>query len=221
MVHMSTVNLKEIADAILALDAETVAEKVRRALEEGVDPDKIIKDGLSKGLKMVGDKFENGEFFLMHLIAAAEAAKKSMNELLLPEIKKRKISRKVVGRVVIGTVAGDIHNIGKDIVASILFAAGFEVHNLGEDVPVDEFVKKIIELDADILAASALLTVTMPVQREIIEALKKAGIRDKVKVIVGGAPVTREWADEIEADGYAPDAIEAAEVAKKLLRKKV
>jgi len=218
---MSTVNLKEIADAILALDAETVAEKVRRALEEGVDPDKIIKDGLSKGLKMVGDKFENGEFFLMHLIAAAEAAKKSMNELLLPEIKKRKISRKVVGRVVIGTVAGDIHNIGKDIVASILFAAGFEVHNLGEDVPVDEFVKKIIELDADILAASALLTVTMPVQREIIEALKKAGIRDKVKVIVGGAPVTREWADEIEADGYAPDAIEAAEVAKKLLRKKV
>jgi len=151
------------------------------------------------------------------LVAAGVAAKRATVEVLEPLIKKSSEKREALGKVVIGTVAGDIHDIGKNIVAMMLFTAGFEVYDIGKDVSTEEFVKKTKEFDADIVALSALLTTTLPAQRDIIEALKKAGLRDKVKVLVGGAPATSKWAEEAGADGYGEDAIEAVKVAKKLL----
>jgi len=153
----------------------------------------------------------------MHLVAAAEASKKALNEILEPRIVKAKAERKSLGKIVIGTVAGDIHDIGKNIVASMLFAAGFEVHDLGKDVPVSEFIKKEKEVKANIVASSALLSTTLPVQHEIVKALVAEGLRDKVKVIVGGAPVTEEWVKEIGADGFGENAVEAVNVTKKVL----
>jgi methylmalonyl-CoA mutase cobalamin-binding domain/chain len=151
-------------------------------------------------------------------VAAAEAAKGAIDEVLQPEISRRREERRGLGVVVLGTVEGDIHDIGKNLVAAMLFAGGFEVIDLGKDVPTEEFIKKAKEVKADIVGASALLTTTIPMQREIIKALAKEGIRDKVKVIVGGAPVTQEWADEIGADGYGADAVEAVKLAKNLLK---
>jgi len=177
----------------------------------------MLLKGIAKGLRIVGDKYERGELFLMHLVAAAEPAQKAVKELLEPEIKKKAGERKSLGKVVIGTVQGDIHDIGKNIVASMLFAAGFDVIDLGKDVPAEEFAKKAKELNANIVGASALLSTTLPVQKEIVEALKAMGIRDKVKVIFGGAPCTPEWVEEIGGDGYAENAIEAIKVAKRLI----
>jgi len=151
------------------------------------------------------------------LVAAAEPAQKAVKELLEPEIKKKAGERKSLGKVVIGTVQGDIHDIGKNIVAAMLFAAGFDVIDLGKDVPAEEFAKKAKEVGANIVGASALLSTTLPVQKEIIEALKAMGIRDKVKTIFGGAPCTPEWVEEIGGDGYAENAIEAVKVAKRLI----
>ncbi|MFX1362552.1 MAG: cobalamin-dependent protein [Promethearchaeota archaeon] len=154
----------------------------------------------------------------MHLVAAGEAVKKVMDELINPELEKRAAKLESIGKVVIGTVEGDIHDIGKNIVASMLVTAGFEVYDIGKDIPSAEFVKKAREVDADIIGASALLSTTMPAQREIVELLRKEGLKDKIKVMVGGAPATEEWAKEIGADGYAENAIEAVNVAKKLLK---
>jgi len=208
--------LREIAEAVINLDIDGALEASKRALSMGVDPVDIVERGVSEGLRVVGDKFERGEFFLMHLIIAAEAAKRVMEEVIEPVLLGRR-SEKRLGVVVIGTVEGDIHDIGKSIVATMLKAAGFEVHDLGCDVPVDEFVKKAKEVDADIVAASALLSTTMRVQRDLVRALEEAGMRGRVKVLVGGAPVTREWAEEIGADGYAENAVEAVREAKRLL----
>jgi len=209
--------IEKLKSAVLEFDADGAVEAAKQAISAGIDPVEAIESGIAAALKVIGDKFDKGELFLMHLIAAAEAAKKAIDDVLQPEIIKRKEARKTLGKVVIGTVAGDIHDIGKNIVAAMLFAAGFEVHNLGKDVPVEEFVNKAKELNVDIVAMSALLSTTLPVQKEVIEALKKAGIRDKVKVMVGGAPVTREWAEQIGADGYGADALEAVSVAKRLV----
>jgi len=214
---MSHEVLEEMKNAVISFDVEKAIESARKALEMGVDPVEAIEEGLTKGLQIIGERFEKGELFLMHIVAAAEAARRAIDEVLQPEILKRKAERKILGRVVIGTVAGDIHEIGKNLVAVMLFIAGFEVFDLGRDVPVEEFVKKAKDVNANIVAASALLSTTLLVQREIIEALEAAGIRDKVKVIVGGAPVTEEWAERIGADGYGADAMEAASVAKRLL----
>jgi corrinoid protein of di/trimethylamine methyltransferase len=182
----------------------------------GIDPLKAIEEGLAQGIREVGNKFANGEVFLPELIMAAETMKKAL-EILEPELKKKKKERKTLGKVLLGTVAGDIHSIGKTIVASMLSANGFEVYDIGEDVPAGKFVEKVKELKPDILGLSALLTTTLPEQKVVIETLKKEGLRDKVKVIVGGAPTSREWAKEIGADGYGADATEAVEVVKKLL----
>ena len=208
----------ELADAVLSFDADIVLESTRKALDLGLGPGDIIENGLGKGLRMVGEKFEKCEIWLMHLVAAAEAAQRAIVELLEPEILKRKEKRTSLGKVVIGTVAGDIHDLGKNIVRALLTAAGFEVHDLGKDVPVKDFISKVRETDANILAASALLTSTAPVQKDVVEALKKEGLRERVKVIVGGAAVSAEWAEEIGADGYAPNAAGAVELAKKLMR---
>jgi len=209
--------LEELVDAILTFDSDKVMDATNKAVNAGIDPLKIIEDGLTKGLRVVGKKFEDGELFLMHLVAAAETSKKALNEILEPRIVKAKAERKSFGKIVIGTVAGDIHDIGKNIVASMLFAAGFEVHDLGKDVPVNEFIKKEKEVKANIVASSALLSTTLPVQHEIVKALVAEGLRDKVKVIVGGAPVTEEWVKEIGADGFGENAVEAVNVTKKVL----
>lgn len=214
---MSHEVLEELKNAVTDFDEEKAVESARKALEMGIDPVEAIEGGLTKGLRIIGEKFEKEELFLMHIVAAAEAARRAIDEVLQPEILKRKAKRKVLGRVVIGTVHGDIHDIGKNLVAVMLFIAGFEVFDLGRDVPVKEFVKKAKDVNADIVAASTLLSTTLLMQREIIEALEAAGIRGKVKVLVGGAPVTQEWAERIGADGYGADAMEAAGVAKRLL----
>jgi len=209
--------LDDLVNAIQTFDPDKVMEATNNALKAGIDPLKIIEDGLTKGLRIVGKKFEDGELFLMHLVAAAEASKKALNELLEPKIAQSKGQRKSLGRVVIGTVAGDIHDIGKNIVASMLFAAGFEVHDIGKDIPVDQFMNKTKEVNANIVASSALLSTTMPMQREIVKSLAAVGLRNNVKVLVGGAPVTQNWANEIGADGFAENAIEAVNVIKKLV----
>ncbi|RLF38351.1 MAG: dimethylamine corrinoid protein 3 [Thermoplasmata archaeon] len=200
--------LSEIISAIKGFDADAAVEAAKKSLEAGMDPVKVIEEGISKALRDVGDKFERGELFLVHLAAAAEAAMQAI-KVLEPELMARKVERKVVGKVVIGTVAGDIHSIGKNLVATLLTAAGFDVYNLGEDVPVETFIQKAKEVGADVIAASALLTATREVQRDLAEAIRREGL--DVLYIVGGAAVTSEWAEEIGAL-YAADASSAVKL---------
>lgn len=208
---------EDIVNAVLSFDSDKVREATNKALSLGEDPVKIVEDGLMKALRIVGKKFEDGEFFLMHLVAAAEPVQRVIKEILEPEIVKRKAQRKTLGRIVLGTVAGDIHDIGKNIVGTMCFAAGFEIHDIGKDVPTEQFIAKAKEVEANILGASALLSTSLPMQMEIVNAVAAAGMRDKTKLMFGGAPVTEEWTREIGGDGYAEDAVEAVRVAKKLL----
>jgi len=208
---------EEIVNSVLSFDGDKVTETVKKALKEGRDPVKIV-DELTKALRIVGKKFEDGEFFLMHLVAAAEPVQRVIKDVLEPEMLKKKEARKSLGKVVLGTVAGDIHDIGKNIVAAMLFAAGFEVYDIGKDIPPEQFVSKAKEVNANLVGASALLSTSLPMQREIVEGIVAAGMRDRVKLIFGGAPVTEEWVKEIGGDGYAENAIEAVNVAKRLLK---
>ena len=207
---------KTIKEAVLSFDPDKLEEAVKKSLESGYGALEII-NALTSALKVVGDMFERGEIFLVQLILAGESSRNVTSKYLEPLIKKEGGKREALGRVVIGTVAGDIHEIGKNIVASMLTSAGFEVIDLGTDVPVEKFVDAVRKYKPDILCLSALLTTTMHVQKEVIEALKRAGLREKVKVVVGGSPVTLSWAEEIGADGYAEDAVEAVRLAKKLV----
>ncbi|RLG94969.1 cobalamin-binding protein [Candidatus Bathyarchaeota archaeon] len=209
--------LEIIRESLLNLESEKLVESVKASLAKGVSPENII-DAITDALRVIGEKFERGELFLVHLVAAGEAAKNVISEYIEPLLKGKGRKSKI-GRVVLGTVAGDIHDIGKNIVASMLFAAGFDVIDLGKDVPVQNFIEAVKKYKPDILGMSALLSTSLPVQKEVIEALKKNNLREKVKVIVGGAPVTAEWAEEIGADGYAEDAVKAVRVALKLLGK--
>jgi len=205
-----------LKDHLLTFDADRFVVTVRKLIDQGHSPTEVV-NAITEALKEIGRKFESGEIFLVHLVVAGDAARRATVEVLEPLIKKGSQKREALGRVVIGTVEGDIHDIGKNIVAMMLFTAGFEVYDIGKDVPAEEFVKKTRELDADIVAMSALLTTTLPAQRDVIEALKRAGLREKIKVLVGGAPATAKWAEEIGADGYGEDAIEAVKIAKKVL----
>jgi corrinoid protein of di/trimethylamine methyltransferase len=207
---------EEIVNAVLSFDGDKITEVTKKALKQGQDPTKIL-DELTKALRIVGKKFEDGEFFLMHLVAAAEPVQRVIKDVLEPEMVKKKEQRKSLGKVVLGTVAGDIHDIGKNIVGAMLFAAGFEVYDIGKDIPPEQFVSKAKEVNANLVGASALLSTSLPMQREIVEGIVAAGMRNKVKLIFGGAPVTDEWVKEIGGDGYAENAIEAVNVAKKLL----
>jgi corrinoid protein of di/trimethylamine methyltransferase len=207
----------EIVDAVLSFDADKVFDAVKKALKEGEDPVKIV-DRLTEALKIVGQKFEAGEFFLMHLVAAAAPVQQVIKEILEPAMLKAHSQRKSLGKIVIGTVAGDIHDIGKNIVGAMLFAAGFEVYDLGKDIPPEQFVNKTRETNANIVGASALLSTTLPIQREIVQKITTAGLRDHTKLIFGGAPVTQEWVQEIHGDGYGESAVEAVNIAKKLLK---
>ncbi len=208
---------EELANAVLSFDGDKVVQTSKKALEAKLTPIEIIEDGLARGLQIVGKKFDDGELFLMHLVAAAEAVKKALSEVLEAELVKSKIQRKTLGKIVIGTVAGDIHDIGKNIVATMLFAAGFEIHDLGKDVPTDKFIEKVKEVDANIVAVSSLLSTSLPLQDEIVKGLVARGMRDKVKVMVGGAPATEEWASKIGADGYGQNAADAVRLAKNLV----
>ncbi len=209
---------ERMKQSIINGDPEGAREISRRSLEEGIHPLDAIERGFVPGLHHVGEQFEQGEMFLPDLVLAGEAMK-AATAVLEPEIQKAGAKRESLGRVVLGTVRGDIHEIGKTLVGTMLSASGFEVIDLGVDVPYELFAAKAKELDADIVGVSALLTTTMTGQKNVVEALEAQGLRPKVKVILGGAPVTESWANEVGADGYGKDAIGAVALAKSLMGK--
>ena len=208
--------LKGLKEAVIAGDPEAVIRLCNEAIEAGIDPIEAIEKGLVAGVLELGDMWIRGEAFIADLVAAADALKAGL-AILKKELAKRGKEMKYKGRVVIGTVEGDIHDIGKTLVATFLEVAGFEVIDLGVDVTGEKFIEAIKKYNPDIVAMSALMTTTMLNQRKIIEAIKAAGLRDKVKIIVGGAPTSEEWAKQIGADGWAPDAISAVKLVEKLL----
>ncbi len=207
---------KRMAQAVIDGDDEEATTLARQALEQGVDPLEAINKGYTPGMDVVGELYSTGEYFLPDLILGGEAMKAAL-ATLEPALKATGQAREVLGIVVLGSVKGDIHEIGKSLVGSMLSANGFQVHDLGIDIEAEEFVSKAREYDADIVALSALLTTTMLHQRDVIEHLAEAGLKDRVKVMVGGSPVTQGWADQIGADGFAEDATGAVSVAKKLM----
>lgn len=208
--------LDQIKEAVIESQAEETVKITEKAVEEGYKPLEIINRALVPGMQTVGEKYECGEYFLPHLIIAADGMKRAMT-LLKPHLQSQGQQIKKAGTIVIGTVEGDIHEIGKTLVATLLSANGFEVHDLGVDVAVEDFVQTTRDVQADAVGLSALLTTTMTVQRDVIKALEYSGVREKVKVIVGGAPVSQEWSDRISADGYADDALSAVALLRKLL----
>jgi corrinoid protein of di/trimethylamine methyltransferase len=206
----------QMAQAVIDGEDDTAAVLAQKGLDMGLPAADILDKGFVKGIEEVGDLFGKGEFFLPELVQGAEAMKAAVR-VLQPALDASKEGRKATGIAVAGTVAGDIHEIGKTIVCSMLSAAGFEVTDVGCDVAPEAFVATCQAVKPDLLLLSALLTTTMPNQAKTIEALKAAGLREQIKVMIGGAPTTRAWADEIGADGYAEDAIEAVVAAKGLL----
>ena len=213
---MSNELFQEMAQSIIDGDSDVSAELARRAVDQGIDPLEAISEGFVRGVNKVGEDFAKGDAFLPELVMAGEAMKAAV-AVLEPELAKRGTERTVLGKVILCTVEGDIHEIGKTLVGTMLSSAGFKVFDLGVDVPVMKVVEKARDVNADIVAMSALLTTTMVHQKDVIEALEDIGIRSKVKVMVGGAPVTKEWVKQIGADGYSEDAIGAIKVAKQLL----
>lgn len=206
-----------LMNAVVNYDVEDAVKLAEEALKAGVDPVEAIQEGLAKGVRIIGDRFGAGEAFLTELMIAAEAMKQAM-AILEPAIPKRaKAAKKALGKIIIGTVEGDIHAIGKSIVGTMLTVAGFEVVDLGVDVSVEKFIEKTREVKPDIIGMSALMTTTMLKMADIIKTLDEEDLRKKVKIIVGGAPTSREWAEKIGADGHGGDAMEAVEVAKKLI----
>lgn len=207
--------LSQISQSLVDGDPDATFELTQKALAAGLEPLTIIREGLMPGMNIVGDFFARGDYFLPDLIIAADGMKRAM-ELLEPELRARQQALETPGVVVMGTVKGDIHEIGKSLVATMLSANGFKVHDLGVDVPIATFIAKVKETGATLVGLSALLTTTMTMQREVIKALVAEGLRDQVKVMVGGAPVTKGWAEEIGADGYAEDAMGAVALARRL-----
>jgi corrinoid protein of di/trimethylamine methyltransferase len=208
--------LKGLGEAVINFDEKTAKSLSDKAIKEGIDPVEALEDGLAKALREVGKRFGRGDAFITELIAAAQTMEAGA-EILNVEIARMGSSRRTIGRFLIGTVEGDIHSIGKNIVVTMLRAEGFEVIDLGVDVPKEVFVRKVKELKPDILGLSALMTTTMAGQREIIEALARAGLREDLKVMVGGAPVTEDWVKEIGADACGLDAGMAVNSALRLL----
>lgn len=198
----------KLAQTIVDCDKEACVRLVKEGLDKGADPLEMISQGLGKGIKKVGDDFGAGWCFLPELIGAADAMKEGVT-ILDEKIKAQGKTRKSLGRIVIGTVKGDIHDIGKSVVAAVLQANGYDVVDLGIDVEEEKFIKAAIDHHADCLAMSSLLTLTIQEMGNVTRRLKDVGLRDKVKVIVGGAPVTQEFADEIGADAYGRDAADA------------
>ena len=213
---MTTQVFQEMAQSIIDGDSEISAKLAQQAVVQGIDPLVAISQGFVVGVNQVGEAFAKGDAFLPELVMAGEAMKAAV-AVLEPELARRGTERKVLGKVILCTVEGDIHEIGKTLVGTMLSSAGFKVFDLGVDVPVMKVVEKAREVNADIVAMSALLTTTMIHQKDVIEALEDVGIRSKIKVLVGGAPVTKEWVKQIGADGYSEDAIGAINVARQVL----
>ena len=208
--------LARMEKAIIEGDKDEAAALAELAIKEKIDLNEVIEKGYTPGIQKVGNLWEKGEYFLPDLITGAECMKAAM-EVLQPELEKAKITTKSKGKVVIGTVEGDIHDIGKNLVASMLSANGFEVIDLGADVKMETFIEKAKELNADFICLSALLTTTMLGQKKVIEILKEKNLTSRFIVLVGGAPVNKKWADDIGADGYAENAMVAVKIAKKLI----
>ena len=204
----------ELYDAILTGNAKKAEEVTKAALEAGADPSELLSKHMIPAMDEVGKRFECNEYFVPELLIAARAMKTSL-ALLTPKLAE--VGAKAAGRVVIGTVQGDLHDIGKNLVASMLEGGGFEVVDLGVDVPANKFVEAVQEQDGSILALSALLTTTMTQMKVVLEALQAAGIRDKAKVMIGGAPITQQYCDEIGADGYSDNASAAVGLARTLV----
>jgi corrinoid protein of di/trimethylamine methyltransferase len=213
---MSTELFKQMAQSIIDGDSDVAVELANQAIAAGVDPLKAITEGYVLGVNQVGEAFACGDAFLPELVMAGEAMKAAVTTLE-PEMAKRGTKRQMLGKVVLATVEGDIHEIGKSLVGTMLSASGFQVYDLGVDVAIGKIIGKALEVNANIIAMSALLTTTMVKQREVIEELEKENIRGKFKIMVGGAPVTRDWVQKIGADGYSEDAIGAVNVAKALM----
>jgi len=208
------VNLGDISKALQGGDAEKVSEFVRRALQEDIVPKKILEEGLIQGMSIIGEKFKKNEVYVPEVLIAARAMHAGM-DVLKPKLTETGV--KNIGKVVMGTVKGDLHDIGKNLVKMMLEGAGFEVIDLGVDVSEEKFVEAVKAHQPNIVGMSALLTTTMVNMPEVIKALEAAGLRDKVRVMVGGAPITQNYADQIGADGYSPDAASAADKAKAFL----
>jgi len=207
----------KLREAVIAGQTDAVVEAAKEIIDRGFDPLKGIEHGLSKGAKIIGDKFERLEVFLPELLIAAEAMKAGL-DILLAKIPKDKTVTK--GTVVCGTVKGDIHEIGKKIVAALLSANGFEVYDLGADVQTSKFVEEAGRVRADIIGLSALMSSTIGAQKDVIDYLEAVGEREKYHVMVGGGPTTQEWADQIGADGYASTAPEAVKLALELVKRR-
>ena len=205
-------DLKKLYEAVVSGDAKATQALTQQALAEGVDPLKLVNEQMVPAMDEVGRRFEANEYFVPELLISARAMKAAL-ELIRPILTAR--GDKPVGRVAIGTVKGDLHDIGKNLVASLLEGGGFEVIDLGVNVPPEKFIASINEKQANIIAMSALLTTTMPAMKTTIDALKQAGVRSKVKVLIGGAPITPKSADEIGADGYSENAVGAVALAKR------
>jgi len=207
-------DLKKLYTAILDGDAQTAHEITEKALAAGTDPIELVNEHMIPAMGEVGRRFECNEFFVPELLIAARAMKSAL-ALVRPLLAAS--GAKPAGRVAVGTVKGDLHDIGKNLVAAMLEGNGFEVIDLGVNVSPEQFIASVKEKGANIVAMSALLTTTMPSMRTTVDALKQAGVRDKVKVLIGGAPITQKYADEIGADGYSDNAVGAVSVAKKVL----
>lgn len=206
--------LQEIYDAILNGDNSVTPGLVQDALDEGIEPSRILNEGMVPAMGKVGSLFEEGEYFVPEMLISARAMQAGLG-VLRPHLVDADV--KPAGKVVMGTVKGDLHDIGKNLVCMMLEGGGFEIIDLGADVAPEKFIAAIQEHQPDLIGMSALLTTTMPNMKTTIQALEEAGIRNRVKILVGGAPLTQDYADQIGADGYAPDASRAVSLAKSLV----
>jgi corrinoid protein of di/trimethylamine methyltransferase len=213
---MSEDILRKLEQAIIDGEAEEARELTRQGLDESLDPMILIDKALTPGINRVGELFAEGDYFIPNLVIAGDAMKEAF-KILEPILTGDQALHTVVARVVLGTVEGDVHEIGKTLVGTMLTANGFWVTDIGSDKTADEFVAAVRENQATLVGASALMTTTMLEQKTIIQALQEAGLRDKVKVMVGGSPVSQSWADEIGADGFAEDAMSAVDLAFRLI----
>ena len=209
---------KDMAQSIIDGDSDISVELAQKSIEMNIPPLDAITKGFVVGVNYIGDQFGAGEAFLPELVMAGEAMKAAV-AVLEPELLKLGEAREVMGRVVLATVEGDIHEIGKTLVGTMLSASGFEVTDMGVDQPADKIIGRALELNANLIGLSALLTTTMVRQRELIEELDKENLRPRIKVMVGGAPITRDWATKIKADGTSEDAVGAVQLAKQLVGK--
>jgi len=208
------VNLEEIRDDVVQGKAPQVKDLVQKGIDEGQDVEEILNQGLISGMSIVGEKFERNEFYVPEMLIAARAMKQGM-QILRPLLTEKGVE--TIGTVILGTARGDLHDIGKNLVGMMLEGAGFEIVDLGVDIAPEKFIETAKEKKANIIGVSALLTTTMPGMKDVVQALKESDLNGKVKVMIGGAPVTQDYADEIGADGYSPDAASATDKAKELV----